>query len=44
MSKKKALPVYLDDLEKQKLQKLANEWGISLSGAVKRLIREFSNA
>jgi hypothetical protein len=38
--KKKALPIYLDDLERQILEKLSDEWGVSLSAAVKRLIRE----
>lgn len=40
MSKRKAVPVYLDDAEKEKLQKIADSWGVSLSGAIKRLIRE----
>jgi hypothetical protein len=42
MSKKKPLPVYLDDIEREKLEKLADSWGVSLSNAIKRLIREAS--
>ncbi|QSJ19653.1 ribbon-helix-helix protein, CopG family [Nostoc sp. UHCC 0702] len=38
--KKKSLPVYLDDFEKEKLKKIADNWGVSLSSAIKRLIRE----
>ncbi|WP_066379832.1 MULTISPECIES: ribbon-helix-helix protein, CopG family [unclassified Anabaena] len=38
--KKKSLPVYLDEVEKEKLEKIAANWGVSLSSAVKRLIRE----
>ncbi len=38
---KKSLPVYLDEFERQKLEKIAASWGVSLSAAVKRLIREY---
>jgi hypothetical protein len=37
---RKPLPVYLDDVEKKILSDLAQDWGVSLSAAVKRLIRE----
>lgn len=37
---KKSLPVDLDDAEKEKLLKLATKWGVSLSAAIKKLIRE----
>ncbi|MBE9211939.1 CopG family transcriptional regulator [Plectonema cf. radiosum LEGE 06105] len=40
--KKKQTPVYLDDFEKEKLKKIAQEWGISQSAAMKRLIREYN--
>ncbi len=38
--KKKALSVYLDDVEREILEKTAERWGVSLSSAIKRLIRE----
>lgn len=38
--KKTSLPIYLDDFERQKLERIASSWGVSLSAAVKRLIRE----
>jgi hypothetical protein len=41
---KKALPVYLDDVEREKLNKIAASWGVSLSSAIKRLIREYDGA
>ncbi|MBR8838030.1 MAG: ribbon-helix-helix protein, CopG family [Stigonema ocellatum SAG 48.90 = DSM 106950] len=37
---KKSLPVDLDDVEKEKLRQIAIKWGVSLSAAIKRLIRE----
>jgi hypothetical protein len=40
-TKKKPVPVYLDELEREKLDKIAQSWGVSLSAAIKRLIREF---
>lgn len=43
MDKRKPLPIYLDDEERERLEALAKKWGVSLSGAVKRLIRESSN-
>ncbi|WP_414623138.1 ribbon-helix-helix domain-containing protein [Calothrix sp. CCY 0018] len=39
--KKKQTPVYLDSHEKEKLTKLAADWGVSQSAAMKRLIREY---
>jgi hypothetical protein len=41
--KKKALPVQLDETERSKIEALATEWGISLSGVIRRLIREYNN-
>lgn len=41
--KKKALPVQLDDIERQKIEALASKWGISLSGVIRRLIREYED-
>jgi len=40
---KKALPVQLDEVERKKLEALASKWGLSLSGAMRRLIREFED-
>jgi hypothetical protein len=42
--KKKALLVQLDDIDRKKLEALASKWGVSLSGAIRRLIREFDNS
>jgi lipoate synthase len=42
-TKKHPVPAYLDEMEFERLTKIANEWGCSLSAALKRLIRE-SNA
>jgi hypothetical protein len=39
--KKKALPVQLDDIEREKIERLAEVWGLSLSGVIRRLIREY---
>lgn len=41
--KKKALPIQLDETEREKIEALAAEWGISLSGVIRRLIREYKN-
>lgn len=38
--RKKPLPVLLDDKEREILEALAEEWGLSLAGAIRRLIRE----
>lgn len=37
MTKKQPLPIYLDEYEREILEKLASKWGVSLSGAIKRL-------
>jgi hypothetical protein len=42
--KKKAMPIQLDETERQKLEVLAFKWGLSLSGVVRRLIRESKDA
>ena len=41
-TKKHPLPAYLDELELEKLTKIADLWGCSMSAALKRLIREFN--
>jgi len=40
MAKKQALPIYLDDAERAKVEQRAKLWGTSLSAAIKRMIRE----
>ena len=40
MTKKKPILAYLDEFERDRLEKLAEQWGCSLSAAIKRLIRE----
>ncbi|WP_158333140.1 ribbon-helix-helix protein, CopG family [Calothrix sp. PCC 6303] len=37
------MPIQLDEIERQKLEALASKWGLSLSGVVRRLIREYSD-
>ncbi len=39
-TKKHPIPAYLDDIEFKKLTAIADNWGCSLSAAIKRLIRE----
>lgn len=39
-NKKSTVHAYLDELESKKLIFLADKWGCSLSGAIRRLIRE----
>jgi hypothetical protein len=41
-TKKHPVPAYLDDEEFEMLQAIVKQWGGSLSGALKRLIREKS--
>ncbi len=41
--KKKSLPIQLDEVERQKLEALASKWGMSMSGVVRRLIREYKD-
>jgi Ribbon-helix-helix protein, copG family len=41
--KKKPLPVQLDEVEREKIEALASKWGISLSGVIRRLIREYND-
>jgi hypothetical protein len=38
--KKKPLPAQFDEVERQKLERLAAQWGISLSGTIRRIVRE----
>jgi len=39
-TKKHPVPAYLDEFEFEKLSKIAEDWGCSLSATIKRLIRE----
>lgn len=39
--KKKSLPAQFDEVERQKLEQLAVKWGISLSGTIRRIVREY---
>lgn len=38
--KRNAIPIYLSDPDKIKLEKLADGWGVTLSSAVQRLIKD----
>ena len=40
---KKPLLVQLDDADRTKLEAIAANWGVSLGGAVRRLIKEYQN-
>lgn len=42
-TKKKPLPIYLDTEVREKIEVLAKQWGVSLSSAVNRVIREFND-
>lgn len=39
-SEKKPIPVRLDSYERDRLEKIAAFWGVSLAAAIRRLIRE----
>jgi hypothetical protein len=39
-TKKSTVHAYLDEIELKKLNILAEKWGISYSGTIRRLIRE----
>lgn len=39
-TKKHPVPAYLDEVEFEILAQIASAWGLSMSGAIKRLIRE----
>ncbi len=39
-AERKSLPVDLDEAEREKLRQLATKWGLSLSAAIKKLIKE----
>ena len=41
MTKKKPLMIQIDDVERMKIELLADKWGSSLSGVIRRLIREY---
>jgi hypothetical protein len=41
--KKKSLPAQFDEVERQKIEQLAAKWGISLSGAIRRIVREYQD-
>jgi len=38
--KKKPLMIQLDDIEREKIERLGAIWGLSLAGTIRRLIRE----
>jgi hypothetical protein len=38
--KKKPLLIQLDEIEREKVERLAVVWGLSLAGTIRRLIRE----
>jgi hypothetical protein len=38
--KKKPLMIQLDDIEREKIERLGTVWGLSLAGTIRRLIRE----
>lgn len=42
--KKKSLPAQFDEVERQKLEQLADKWGISLSGTIRRIVREYKES
>ncbi len=37
---RKSLPVDLDNAEREKLRQIATKWGLSLSAAIKKLIKD----
>ncbi len=41
MSRKKGTMVYLSEEDKNRLEKIAANWGVSQSSAIQRLIREY---
>ncbi|MBC6429805.1 ribbon-helix-helix protein, CopG family [Nostoc sp. HG1] len=43
MPKKKGTVIYLSEEDKKRLESIADNWGISQSSAVQRLIREYKN-
>lgn len=40
---KKPLPVYLDETEREKVELYSERWGVSLSAAIKRMVREYDS-
>jgi hypothetical protein len=41
MSRKKGSMVYLSEKDKEKLESIALNWGVSQSSAIQRLIKEY---
>jgi Ribbon-helix-helix protein, copG family len=41
MSRKRGSMVYLSEQDKEKLEKIAQNWGVSQSSAIQRLIKEY---
>jgi hypothetical protein len=41
--KKKSLPAQFDEVERQKIEQLSEKWGISLSGTIRRIVREYKD-
>jgi hypothetical protein len=41
MSRKKGSMVYLSEKDKEKLESIAQNWGVSQSSAIQRLIKEY---
>ena len=41
--RKKAIPVQLDEKEREILEALAAKWGVSMSASVCRLLREYGD-
>jgi macrodomain Ter protein organizer (MatP/YcbG family) len=39
-AEKKSLPIDLNEAEQEKLRQIATKWGVSLSDAIRKLIRE----
>jgi hypothetical protein len=38
---KKPLMIQIEDIEREKIERLAIIWGLSLAGTIRRLIREY---
>lgn len=38
---KKPLMIQIEDIERDKIERLATLWGLSLAGTIRRLIREY---
>ena len=38
---KKRMMIQVDELERTKIEQLADKWGLSFSGVLRRLVREY---